>query len=56
MTEQEQKLETSKVRVFMAIRKIFKLIPDFSGQLDLEVHCKGGIVKDVYEVKRRRKV
>lgn len=56
MTEQEHKNNTSQARIYIAVKKIFSCIPDFSGQLDLEVHCKNGIVKDVYEVKRRRKV
>ena len=56
MAEKEKKFELSSARIYQAVKKIFNVIPDFSGQLELEVHCKGGIVKDVYEVKRRRKV
>lgn len=49
-------MEISMERISGAIEKIFSSAPDFSGQFDLEVHCKEGVVKDVYEVKRRRKV
>ncbi len=56
MTEQEKKFEISKNRIYLAVKKIFDTIPDFSGQVELEVHCKEGVVKDVYEVRRRRKV
>lgn len=56
MTEQNQKLTASQARIWLAVKKIFEPDPDFTGQFDLEVHCKEGVVKDVYERKTRRKV
>ena len=55
MTKKE-KSNIAAARIYLAVKKIFNVIPDFSGQLELEIHCKNGIVKDVYEVKTRRKV
>jgi len=56
MSTEEEKLAMSKQRVNTAVDKIFRQDPDFTGQFNLEIHCKDGIVKDVYEVKSRRKL
>lgn len=56
MSTEEEKLAISKQRVNTAVDKIFRQNPDFTGQFNLEIHCKGGIIRDVYEVKSRRKV
>jgi len=52
----ENKMLVSVSRLKEAARKIFERDPEFTGQLNLEIHCKDGIVRDVYEVKSRRKV
>lgn len=52
----QDKLIQSQDRLNEAVRKIFEPNPDFTGQLTLEVHCKNGIIKDVYEIKTRKKV
>lgn len=56
MSTEEEKLAMSKQRINTAFNKIFRQNPDFTGQFNLEVHCKDGIIKDIYEVKSRRKV
>lgn len=58
MIEKQNKraIAVSEARVWLAVNRILVLIPDFTGQFELEVHCKDGVVKDVYEVKSRRKV
>jgi len=52
----EPKLLRSRDRIEQAIQKIFAQNESFTGQLDLEIHCKDGAVKDVYEIRSRRKV
>jgi hypothetical protein len=56
VTEQSQKLAASQARIWLAVKKILVYDENFTGQFDLEVHCKDGIVKDVYERNKRRKV
>jgi len=56
MSTAEDKLAQSQDRLNEAVRKIFSQNPEFTGQIELEIHAKDGIIKDVYEVMRRRKV
>ena len=56
MAENNQKLVVSQARIWLAVKKIFEGDSNFTGQYDLEVHCKDGIVKDIYERNKRRKV
>ena len=51
-----EKLTQSQDRLNQAIRKIFEQDDNFTGQIELEIHAKDGIIKDVYEIRRRRKV
>ncbi len=51
-----EKLIQSQDRLNEAVRKIFEQNSDFTGQIELEVHVKNGIIKDVYEIRRRRKI
>lgn len=52
----QSKLVQSQDRLNEAVKKIFEQNPEFTGQFSLEVHCKYGIIKDIYEIKSRRKV
>lgn len=36
-------------------QKVLSNNPDFTGQITIEVHCKNGIIKDVY-VSNRSKI
>jgi len=54
--ECQDKLEQSQSRLMQAVSKVFGQNPEFTGQIELELHCKNGIVVDVYEIRRRRKV
>lgn len=56
MITRQEKLAQSRDRVNEAVEKIFDQNDNFTGQLEFEVHCKDGIVVDVYEIRRRRKV
>lgn len=56
MTVTEEKLTQSQDRLNEAVRKIFEQDDNFTGQITLDIHCKDGIIKDVYEIKSRRKV
>ena len=56
MNTPEEKLVMSKQRVNTAVDNIFRQNPDFTGQFNLEIHCRDGTVRDVYEVKSRRKL
>ena len=55
-TSKEDKLAQSQDRLSEAVKKIFEQDDNFTGQLTLEIHCKDGIIKDVYEIKSRRKI
>ena len=52
----QDKLAQSQDRLNRAVRKIFEQDDNYTGQIMLDIHCKEGIIKDVYEIKSRRKV
>jgi hypothetical protein len=52
----EQKLKDSQKRIFSACRRAMAGAVDFTGQFYLEVHCKDGLIGDVYEIRSRRKI
>jgi len=52
----EHKLIQSRDRIEQAVKAVFEKSESFTGQIELELHCKDGVVKDIYEVKTRRKV
>lgn len=56
MNTEKEKLAMSKQRLNAAVDRIFRQDPDFTGQFNLEIYCKDGTVRDIYEVKSRRKV
>lgn len=51
-----EKLTQSQERLSKAIEKIFEQDNNFTGQITLDIHCKDGIIKDIYEIRQRRKV
>ena len=56
MSTDKEKLAMSKTRVSKAVEAILSADPNFTGQITLDIHCKDGIIKDVYEIRSRRKV
>lgn len=52
----EPKQIQSQKRIEQAVEAIFERNESFTGQIELELHCKDGVVKDIYEIKTRRKV
>lgn len=45
----------SKMKLLETLEKIISENSDFTGQITIEVHCKDGIIKDVY-VSNRSKI
>lgn len=56
MSSKEEKLATSKARMNKAVETILSADSNFTGQITLDIHIKDGIIRDVYEIKSRRKV
>ncbi len=50
------KLVKSRDRIFEAVKEIFLQNPSFTGSILLDMHSKDGIIKDVFEIRTRRKV
>jgi len=47
--------EVWKRLIKVRIDKVFEENSDFTGQITIEIHCKAGIIKDVY-VSNRSKI
>lgn len=56
MSAPQDKLAQSQDRLNEAVKKIFEKDDNFTGQITLDIHCKNGIIRDVYEIRQRRKV
>lgn len=56
MSAPQDKLAQSRDRLNEAVRKIFEKDDSFTGQITLDIHCKNGIIKDIYKIKTRQKV
>ena len=56
MSTDKEKLAMSKTRVSKAVEAILSADPNFTGQFLLECHCKDGTVRDVYDIRSRRKI